>query len=122
MAVESIALFYALIEAQKLYIIIYNIDITTILSTSTLSLKIFRRNFLNIDIPILKGTEDSFIRGGYFGGATDYYKPYIQDGYYYDVNSLYPFAMLNPIPYKIINYYKDMSKINLNNFYGYCLA
>jgi hypothetical protein len=119
---DSITLFKALIEAQKLYISLYNIDITSILSTSTLSLKIFRQNFLEVDIPILKGSEDQFIRNSYFGGATDYYKGYIKNGYYYDVNSLYPFAMLKPMPHKIIKYYKDLSNIKLDNFFGFCLA
>lgn len=119
---DSITLFKALIEAQILYISLYNIDITSILSTSTLSLKNFRQNFLEVDIPILKGSEDNFIRNSYFGGATDYYKAYIKNGYYYDVNSLYPFAMLKPMPHKIIKYYKDLSNIKLENFFGFCLA
>jgi hypothetical protein len=119
---DSITLFNALIEAQKIYINQYNIDITSVLSTSTLSLKIFRHKFLEVDIPILKGSEDQFIRNSYFGGATDYYKAYIQNAYYYDINSLYPFSMLNPMPYKIIKYYKDLHNIPLDNFFGFCLA
>jgi len=39
---------------------------------------------------------DSFIRKGYYGGGTDVYEGYAQLVYYYDVNSLYPYAMLNP--------------------------
>ena len=58
-------------------------------------------------------------------GATDYYKPVNLEGcelYYYDVNSLYPKAMLNPMPYKILNFHSDMSCINLEVFFGFCLA
>ena len=55
--------------------------------------KIFRQKFLDTDIPIMKGSEDKFVRKAYFGGATDYYKAYGTDLKYYDVNSLYPFAM-----------------------------
>jgi hypothetical protein len=36
---------------------------------------------------------DAFLREGYLGGIVDVYKPYVKDGYYYDVNSLYPTAM-----------------------------
>jgi DNA polymerase type B, organellar and viral len=68
----------------------FGIDITTILSTSTLSLKIFRKKFLDVEIPILSGWIDKFIRSGYFGGATDYYKAIGYNLKYYDVNSLYP--------------------------------
>ena len=43
--------------------------------------------------------EDSFIRRAYYGGHTDTYKPYGEDLYYYDVNSLYPFVMKEfPMP------------------------
>jgi hypothetical protein len=51
-----------------MYLIDYRVDITTILSTSTLSMKIFRSKFLNVDIPIFKRLDDTFIRKSYFGG------------------------------------------------------
>lgn len=119
---DSIALFDALNEAQIIFLKEFNVDITSILSTSTLSLKIFRQNFLKTDIPILKGSEDNFIRRGYFGGHTDYYKGYITNGYYYDINSLYPKAMCQPMPHKIIKFHKDLSNFKLNDFFGFCLA
>jgi hypothetical protein len=59
---------------QALYIKEYNVDITSILSTSTLSMKIFRSKLLKVNIPVLKRIDDALIRQGYFGGATDYYK------------------------------------------------
>lgn len=119
---DSQALFKSLVKAQKIYLTDYNVDITSILSTSTLSLKIFRQHFLDVDIPILKGTDDHFIRQGYFGGHTDYYKGYICKCYYYDVNSLYPFAMCKPMPHKLVTKYNDMTDIKLENFFGFCLA
>ena len=36
-----------------------------------------------------------FVRKSYFGGATDYYRGHGYNLKYYDVNSLYPFAMKN---------------------------
>lgn len=65
---DSIALLKALLKAQEIYLIDFNIDITSIVSTSSLSLKIFRTKFLNVHIPILKGSIDRFIRRSYFGG------------------------------------------------------
>ena len=105
---DSIGLLEALLTAQKLYMEDFSIDITSILSTSTLSLKIFRAHFLDKEIPILKGSVDEFIRKSYLGGGTDYYKAYGKNLYYYDVNSLYPFAMCKPMPFEIIKEYKDM--------------
>lgn len=117
---DSIALFDALYHAQAVYNVKYNVDITKIFSTSTLSLLIFRQSFLKTEIPILKRKVDNFIRESYFGGATDYYKQHGKNLNYYDVNSLYPFGMCKPIPLKLIKYYEDMSSINLSNFFGFC--
>lgn len=95
---DANALREALIEAQNIYYYQYSVDITQIYSTSTLSLEIFRKNFQDVDIPIMKRNEDSFIRKAYYGGATDYYKGYGKKLYYYDINSLYPYAMCKPMP------------------------
>jgi hypothetical protein len=119
---DSICLLEALNYAQITYYDSYKIDITSILSTSTLSLKIFRKHFLKVKIPILKGWTDSFIRKGYYGGSTDYYKAYAKNLYYYDVNSLYPLAMKQDMPYELIKFHKDLSNYDLNNFFGFCLA
>lgn len=77
----------------------YGVDLTTNLSTSTLSIKIFRTKNLKVNIPILKRVDDSFIRQVYFWGASDYYQMKAENIYYYDVNSLYQFAMLKPMPF-----------------------
>jgi hypothetical protein len=119
---DTISLYNALIKAQKIYLDKYFVDICDVLSASSLSLKIFRMNYLDINIPILKNSEDSFIRKSYFGGATDYYKAYGKDLYYYDVNSLYPQAMLKPMPLNLIKTYKNMNSIlgvDFNKFYGF---
>lgn len=118
---DSIALLKALLKAQDIYLRDFNIDITSILSTSSLSLKIFRSKFLNVDIPILKGSTDKFIRKSYFGGGTDYYRGHGENLYYYDVNSLYPISMMKPMPFKIIKYHKNL-KIDLKdntNLFGF---
>jgi hypothetical protein len=38
--------------------------------------------------------EDAFFREAYMGAIVDVYRPVIENGYYYDVNSLYPSAMM----------------------------
>ena len=90
----------------------YGVDITSILSTSTLSLKIFRKKFLNkdIEIPILNGWIDKFIRNGYYGGATDYYKAKGENLHYYDVNSLYPNGMQgDSMPHEVVKRHHDLT-------------
>jgi hypothetical protein len=98
---DTVALLNALHNAQTIYIDNYGVDIADIWSTSTLSLKIFRLKYLKCNIPLLDKVQDDFIRKGYYGGSTDYYKMYGENLQYYDVNSLYPLAMTKPMPLKI---------------------
>jgi hypothetical protein len=88
---------------------------------------------LYLDEPIYKISErpDKFIREGYFGGRTEVFRPLFDSKYdtrknkaqfeksalkefqkqrkhkslkYYDVNSLYPFCMLNELPIRLIGH------------------
>lgn len=119
---DSVSLFEALLRAQVLYSSKYKVDLTSIVSISSLSFKIFRQDFLEIAIPILSKVEDLFIRKSYFGGSTDYFRKYGKKLYYFDVNSLYPFAMMKPIPHKIIKFHDDLSNYNLDELFGFFKA
>lgn len=119
---DSKALYNALLIAQDHYIKNYLIDITTVVSTSTLSLKILRAKFLKESIPILKTSDDKFVRNSYYGGATDYYKKYGRNLKYYDVVSLYPMAMKKALPHEVVKRYSNMDNIKLDNFFGFCEA
>jgi hypothetical protein len=85
-------------------------------------LKIFRQNFLKTNIPSLNSTADFFVRKGYFGGATDHYIQRGENLYYYDVNSLYLYAMFNNMPYKLIKYHSNLRNTKLDDFFGFCLV
>lgn len=119
---DSIALLEAMLKAQELYFLNYKVDIASIWSTSTLSLKIFRNQFLKETIKSLTTTQDKFIRQAYFGGATDHYVAHGQNLKYYDVNSLYPFVMLKDMPLEFIKFHSRLININLNTFFGFCLV
>jgi len=97
----------------------FKVDIESVYSTATLSLKIFRSKFQEDPIYILPSIIDNFIRQGYYGGGTDVYKGFAKLVYYYDVNSLYPYAMLNPMPYNLIKFHNNMDNIKLENFFGF---
>ncbi len=90
---DAISLYKALFTAQLIYFDKFGVDIESVYSTATLSLKIFRTKFLDKDIFILPQHIDLFIRNGYYGGGTEVYKAFGELIHYYDVNSLYPFAM-----------------------------
>lgn len=118
---DSISLYNALYKAQLGYHSKYKVDITTIVSAPSLAFKIFRLNYLDKDIPILSPSNDNFIRLSYYGGSTDIYKCYGKNLYYYDINSLYPYAMLKDLPGELIRTYhqKDCCNINLDKFFGF---
>jgi hypothetical protein len=118
---DAVILFKALNTAQLIYFDKFKVDIESVYSTATLSLKIFRTNFQSKTIYILPSNIDLFIRSAYFGGGTDVYVAYAKDVYYYDVNSLYPHAMLKPMPDDILNNGKMITLANrtLESFFGF---
>ena len=89
---------------QDLYWRQYKVDITTCLTLSSLAMTIYRTCYydpITFPIYIPSRNADMFIRSGYYGGHSDVYKPYGENLYYYDVNSLYPYIMKTyPIPDK----------------------
>jgi len=116
---DAKALYEALFNAQNIYFNNFKVDIESVYSTATLSLKIYRSKFQEDPIFILPSNIDSFIRNSYYGGGTDVYKGFCKLVYYYDVNSLYPYAMLNSMPYNLIKFHKNMDNIKLDNFFGF---
>ena len=108
---DAKSLFEALFNAQNMYFNTFKVDIESVYSLATLSLKIYRSKFQEDPIFILPSNIDNFIRNSYYGGGTDVYKAYAEKVYYYDVNSLYPYAMLNPMPYNLIKIHNNMDNI-----------
>lgn len=118
---DSVALQKALKVAQKTYIDKYGVDITDVYSHPMLAMKIFRLNFQMEPIPILTGFNEYFVRKGYFGGAVDIYKAYAKNCHYYDIVSLYPYAMCKPMPLNLQETLtgKDLENFDLENFFGF---
>jgi len=116
---DAKSLYEALFNAQHIYFNKFKVDIESVYSLATLSLKIYRSKFQDDPIFILPPNIDNFIRNSYYGGGTDVYKGFAKLVYYYDVNSLYPYAMLNPMPYNLIKIHNNMDNIYLENFFGF---
>lgn len=101
----------------------YHTHVTRSLTISSLSMDIFLRRYYKDNIPLI--TQKSVynnIRESYYGGITEVYKPFGKNLYYYDVNSLYPYSALNPMPgMKCIytdNIDKDLGDMG-NDFFGF---
>lgn len=75
------------------------VQVSGSLTIPSLAMKIFLSKFYGNNIPLInKKSVYEDIKKSYFGGITEVYKPYGEGLYYYDVNSLYPYAALNPMP------------------------
>ncbi|MCO5560144.1 hypothetical protein L7F22_013751 [Adiantum nelumboides] len=87
-------------KAQEKYWNRFHIDITNCLTVSSMAMKIYRTHYYPSTYPIYRPQPNkaAFIRQGYYGGHTDVYKPYGKGLFYYNVNSLYPYAMTKPMP------------------------
>lgn len=82
----------------------YKVDLTNCKTITSVSMEVFKTSFydnVNTPIPwISNKSVDNDIRESYYGGITEVYVPKSDDEllYYYDVNSLYPYAALNDMP------------------------
>lgn len=113
-------------KAQEIYWKLYMLDIESKITLSSLALSIFRMKYYdasNWPIHIPNKNEDSFIRKAYYGGHTDTYKPYGEDLYYYDVNSLYPFVMKEfPMPGGVPVWHRNLEDKELDSMLGFIEA
>lgn len=93
----------------------YNINLVKYLTISGLALAIYRSNYLLpvFNIPHTKGIIEKCIRSAYYGGRTEVLKPTGKNLLYFDFNSLYPTAMLKPMPVgkPVFSFIKDIYKI-----------
>ena len=78
----------------------YNVDMTSGLTITRLALNIFMKNYYKIkEIALIDHIHIfNFIKQGYYGGITEVYKPHGFNLKYIDINSLYPFVALQPMP------------------------
>ena len=92
------------------------IDISNCPTNSSIALKIFRTHHLkDKTLPLVKGIAHKNMRNAYYGGVVEVYKNMGYNLKLYDVNSLYPFSMLNPMPTGNPIFSTDH---NLDNYFG----
>ena len=120
---DLISLFNVMEQFINKVYINYNVHVTNSLTISSLTMDIFLRQYHKAgDIPLIKQKSTyNDIKKSYYGGVTEVYKPYGKNLYYYDVNSLYPFASLNPMPGTKCIYTDNIDKNfgDLNEIFGF---
>ncbi|KAG0450457.1 hypothetical protein HPP92_026900 [Vanilla planifolia] len=113
-------------NAQEIYWKLYNVDIESKITLSSLALTIFRLKYYDathFPIHIPNKNEDSLIRRADYGGHADTYKPYGQNLYCYNVNSLYPFFMKEfPMPGGVLVWQGNLEGKDLDSMFGYIEA
>lgn len=113
-------LYQILRKANKSFFIKYDLDITSGLTISSLAMNLFHSKYYQNNIPLITNANMfNDLKKAYYGGITEVYKPYGENLYYYDVNSLYPFVAYNPMPgiSCLKEYY--YSDVNLNDLFGF---
>jgi len=111
---DCITLHQVLSQFNEIIFDKYQLNINSYPTLSSLAFGIYRTHFLkNFKIPLIAGQMLSDIRKGYYGGATDMYKPSGKNILNYDVNSLYPYIMAKfPMPVGKIKFFEgDIFKI-----------
>jgi len=106
--------------------LLFKLQMTKSITITSLALKILYTNFNNdkLLLPhILNKDIYQEIKKSYYGGRVEVYRPYGRKLYYYDVNSLYPFAAINKLPglnASLVEYYDYNPDINKLFGFFYC--
>jgi hypothetical protein len=97
----------------------FRINILKHPTLSSLAFVIFRTIFMkNENIPLISVKLYNFITEGYYRGPVDVYKPYGENIYRYDANSLYP-SVMKPFDMPVDNpiiFEDDISEIVPDGF------
>jgi hypothetical protein len=104
----------------------FYLQMTEGLTISRLALNLYLKRYsTNHEIPVINKLQHfNFINFGYYGGITEVYIPHGKNLKSYDVNSLYPYVALNPMPGTQCSYIEslDDSGLELDNLFGFFQA
>jgi len=97
---------------------LYSLNITKFVTAPKLAVAIFTSKYYSNDdkIKMIRGIVEKDIRSAYFGGNVNVFVNKMNKGFYYDMNSQYPFAMLNDMPIGNPIFSTDT---DLNNYFGF---
>ena len=86
---DLICLYDVLTEANNKFHLYFDVDITKGLTISKIAYEIYFSKYYKNNIPLINNKSIyNDIKQSYYGGITEVYKPYGENLYYYDVNSL----------------------------------
>ena len=96
----------------------YKLNITKFKTLPSLALGVYTSKYMSegLQIKMIKGEIEKEIRSSYYGGNVEVYANEISEGYYYDMNSQYPRAMLEDMP---VGNPKLSLETNLDKIFGF---
>ena len=110
-----------MMKINKQVFLYFNIDLKESLTISSLASRIFLNKYYTNNIAVVnKASLYKDIKEAYYGGITEVYRPYGNNLYYYDVNSLYPFVAFQAMPgldCTKLRFYKPTE--NLEDLFGF---
>lgn len=85
---------------RVVFVVVYFVPVSKyLIEKFGLPSKDFMAKYYKGNIPLIDNKEVyNCIKKAYYGGMTEVYRPYGENLYYYDVNSLYPYVALNDMP------------------------
>ena len=122
---DVLGLLEVLNKMSKYYYEEFEVNITNYMTLPSLSMSVFGFNFYDekYEIKMIKGPLEKFIREAYYGGNvgafTQSTNGQVERAYHYDMNSQYPYAMLNKMPTGDPVF---STNTNLNYYFGYVYA
>ena len=122
---DSYLLYASLYNFNKILFNNFNTSLIESLTISSLSFNIFRKKYYDCEsiynANLFSADVHKLIRESYKGGIVDLYIPYGENLYYYDINSSYPYSMLNYMPTgKPVKLTRDeLENFNLEFFFGF---
>jgi hypothetical protein len=115
---DCLTLHEVLLKFSKEIFEMFNINVLTYSTLSSLAFAIFRTKFMKkVNIPIITDSLYDFIKEGYYGGHVDVYIPHGKNVKRYDANSLYP-SVMQPFDMPVgdpITFEGDISQIDPND-------
>lgn len=98
----------------------FNIDIVKYYTISSISMFIYRTYYLKEDIEITKEHKYKYIKYSYYGGLCNLHYTTSKNGYYYDINSLYPYVMSSKeMPLGVGTFITKIETTDLTNYFGF---